>query len=85
MILWLGSGAERLEVVGLVHLDSGGGVIPGAGGEGDAGAGQDLEAEVAASFGPLVVLLGQYRARGTFYVSDAAPPLSRRKAEVRLS
>ena len=31
----------------------------GAGREGDAGAGEDVEAEVAAAFGPFVVLLGQ--------------------------
>ena len=61
MILWLGSGAERLEVVGLVQLDSGGGVAAGAGDEGDAGTGQNVEAEVAAAFGPFVVLLGRNR------------------------
>jgi hypothetical protein len=33
--------------------------LRGAGGERDAGAGQDVEAEVAAAFGPFVVLLGQ--------------------------
>ena len=55
VILWLGSGAERLEVAGGGHLLGVGAV----GGEGDAGAGQDIEAEVAASFGPFVVLLGQ--------------------------
>ena len=55
MILWLGSGAERLQVAGVVHL-------LGVGNEGDAGSGQDVEAEVAAAFGPFVVLLGQHRA-----------------------
>jgi hypothetical protein len=53
VILWLGSGADGLEVAGLVHL------LGGAGNECGTGAGQDLEAEVAASFGPFVVLLGE--------------------------
>jgi hypothetical protein len=52
VILCCGLGAERLEVVV-------GGHLRGAGCEGDAGAGEDVEAEVAASFGPFVVLLGQ--------------------------
>jgi hypothetical protein len=50
-----GSGAERLEAVVGGHLRNGGG-------EGDAGAGQDVDAEVAAAFGPFVVLFGQDRA-----------------------
>jgi hypothetical protein len=58
VILWLGSGAERLEVAGGGHLLG----VSAAGGEGDAGAGEDVEAEVAAAFGPFVVLLGQDRA-----------------------
>ena len=58
MILWLGLGAERLEVAGGGHLLG----VSAVGGEGGAGAGQDLEAEVAAAFGPFVVLLGQDRA-----------------------
>jgi len=33
--------------------------VSAAGGEADAGAGQDIEAEVVAAFGPFVVLLGQ--------------------------
>jgi hypothetical protein len=52
VILWSGSGAERLEFA--CHLRVGGG-----GREGDAGPGQDVEAEVAAAFGPFVVLFGQ--------------------------
>jgi hypothetical protein len=54
VILWLGSGAERLEVAGGGYLLG----VSAAGGEGDAGAGQDIKAEVAAAFGPLIVLLG---------------------------
>jgi hypothetical protein len=61
VILWLGSGAERLEVAGGGHLLG----VNAAAGEGDAGAGQDVEAEVAAAFGPLIVLLGQDRADET--------------------
>lgn len=52
MILCCGLDAERLEVVVGSHLRS-------AGCEGDAGAGQDVQAEVATSFGPFVVLFGQ--------------------------
>jgi hypothetical protein len=37
----------------VVHL------LGGVGGEGEAGAGEDVDAEVAAAFGPFVVLLGQ--------------------------
>ena len=48
--MWLG--AERREVVVWCHLR-------GAGREGDARAGQNVEAEVAAAFGPFVVLFGQ--------------------------
>jgi hypothetical protein len=59
VILWLWSGAERREVVVGGHLRGGAG---GGGRDGDAGAGEYVEAEVAASFGPLVVLLGQDRA-----------------------
>jgi hypothetical protein len=50
-LVWLG--AECLEVAAGGHLR-----ISGRGG-GDAGACQDVEAEVAAAFGPFVVLLGQ--------------------------
>ncbi len=54
MILYLGLSAERREVV------VGGYLRGGAGGcDGEAGAGEDVEAEVAAAFGPFVVLLGQ--------------------------
>ena len=56
MILCLGLGAERREVAGCGHLR---GDIAAAGCEGEAGAGEDVEAEVAAAFGPFVVLLGQ--------------------------
>jgi hypothetical protein len=52
VILWLESGGDGLEVAGVVHLL---GVVAG----GDAGAGEDVEAEVAAAFGPFVVLFGQ--------------------------
>jgi hypothetical protein len=52
VILCCRLGAERLEVAV-------GGHLRGAGCEGDAGAGEDVEAEVAASFGPFVVLFGQ--------------------------
>jgi hypothetical protein len=52
VILCSGLGAERLKVVV-------GGHLRGAGCEGYAGAGEDVEAEVAAAFGPFVVLLGQ--------------------------
>ena len=52
MILLAGLGAERREVVVWCHLR-------GAGREGDAGAGQDVQAEVAAALSPFVVLLGQ--------------------------
>src|SRR5918998_6010793 len=50
------SGAERRDGVGGGHLLAVGG---GVGDGGEAGAGQDVEAEVAASFGPLVVLLSE--------------------------
>jgi hypothetical protein len=54
---WLG--AERRDGVGGGHLlGAGGGVGDGC----QAGAGQDVEAEVAASFGPLIVLLSQHGA-----------------------
>src|ERR1700722_8651049 len=52
VILLTGLGAERLEVAVWGHLR-------GAGCEGDAGSGQDVQAEVAAAFGPFIVLLGQ--------------------------
>ena len=52
MILLAGLGAERREVVV-------GGHLRGAGCEGDAGSGQDVQAEVAAALSPFVVLLGQ--------------------------
>ena len=52
MILWSGLCAERLDLG--CHLRVGAG-----GCEGDAGSGEDVEAEVAAAFGPFVVLLGQ--------------------------
>jgi hypothetical protein len=51
-----GLGAERLEVAGRDHLRSCAGAC---GCEGGAGAGEDVEAEVAAAFGPFVVLLGE--------------------------
>ena len=52
MILWLWLGAERLETAVGRHLRNDGRVS-------DAGAGQDVEAEVAAAFGPFVMLLGE--------------------------
>jgi hypothetical protein len=56
------SGAERRDGVGRGHLlRVGGGVGDGA----EAGAGQDVEAEVAAAFGSFVVLLGQHGADQT--------------------
>ena len=58
MILRL-SGGDCLEVGGRGHLLVAGG---GSWDDGDAGAGQDVEAEVAAPFDPFVVLLGQDRA-----------------------
>jgi len=55
VIFWLLSGAERWDVVGGHLLGGGGGLV----GDGcDAGSGEDIEAEVAASFGPFVVLFG---------------------------
>jgi hypothetical protein len=50
------SGAERRDVAGGHLLSSARGLV---GDGGDAGPGQDVEAQVAAAFGPLVVLLGQ--------------------------
>src|SRR3712207_9370644 len=45
------------------HLLGGGGGVGVRAGEGsDAAAGEDVEAEVAAAFGPFVVLLGQHGA-----------------------
>src|ERR1039458_9437170 len=58
VILWLGSGAGCLEVAGGGHLLG----VSAIGGESDAGGGEDVEAEVAASFGPFLVPLGQDRA-----------------------
>ena len=48
-----GSGAERRDDVGA------GGLLGVFGGDGGAGSGEGVEAEVAASFGPFVVLLGE--------------------------
>jgi hypothetical protein len=50
------SGCECRDVAGGHLLGVGGGVGDG----GQSGAFEDLEAEVAAAFGPLVVLLGQH-------------------------
>lgn len=52
---WVGSGGECGQGVG---SDLG----VGGGGEVDAASGQDFEAEVTASFGPFIGLLGQDRA-----------------------
>jgi len=53
VILRAGSGAEGLEVGIGGHL-----LGVGVGDDGDAGTGQDVEAEVAAAFDPFVVLAG---------------------------
>jgi hypothetical protein len=52
VILCSGLGAERLEVVARHHLR-------GVWRAGDARAGEDVEAEVAAAFSPFVVLFGE--------------------------
>ena len=56
MFLRGGSGCEGGQVVA---SDLGAGVGVGVGDEVDAAAGEDVEAEVAASFGPFIGLLGQ--------------------------
>src|SRR4051812_50094322 len=53
----LSSGAERWGIVG-------GGLLGVGGDQGEAGLGEDVEAEGAAGFGPFVVLFGGGRARG---------------------
>jgi len=51
-----GLGADRADGCAILLV-----LVSGVGDPGEPGAGQDLESEVAAPFGPLVVLLGQDR------------------------